>query len=117
MKIFYLLLVVILILSFAGCAEIKPPGPDVLISPWSSMSNIRLGDRKEDVISRWGKPDEKNQIGVDELGVAREEWVYHGRYPMVPVDYQYVSKTKCLYFEGNILIRQETKSVPSPEKK
>ncbi|UCH12146.1 MAG: hypothetical protein JSW18_04840 [Candidatus Omnitrophota bacterium] len=119
MRQIYLFVSILAILTFflTGCAEIEPPGPDVLISPWSSMPNIRLGDTKEDVISRWGEPDEKNEIGVDELGVAKEEWVYYGRYPMVPVDYQYVSKTKYLYFEGNILIRQETKSAPSPEKK
>lgn len=117
MKIFYLSLIMVLIFSVSGCAEIEPPTPDVLISPWSSMPNIRLGDTKEDIISRWGEPDKINRIGVDELGVAKEEWVYHGRYPMVPVDYQYVSKTKYLYFEGNIMVRQETKSVPSPGKK
>ena len=116
-KLPYVSLIFTFILFIAGCAEIKPPGPDVLISPWSSMPNIRSGDTKEDVISRWGEPDEKNQIGVDELGVAKEEWVYYGRYPMVPVDYRYVSKTKCLYFEGNILVRQETKSAPPHEKK
>ncbi len=100
-----------------GCAEIEPPTPDKIISPWSSMPNIRLGDTKNDVLSRWGEPDERNQIGVDELGVAKEQWVYYGRYPMAPIDYQYVSKTKCLYFEGNTLVRQETKDAPSPVKK
>ena len=108
----FLVSFVILVLSLAGCAEIEPPGPDVIISP-----NLRLGDTQQEVISRWGKPDEINKLGVDELGIAKEEWVYYGRYPMVPIDYQYVSKTKYLYFEGNILVRQETKSAPPPAEK
>ncbi len=114
----YIYLIILTItLSCTGCAEIEPPSPEKILSPWSSMPNIRLGNTKEDVLSRWGEPDETNQIGADELGVAKEEWVYYGRYPMAPVDYQYVSKTKYRYFEGNILVRQETKPTPQPSKK
>lgn len=117
MKIFVSVVASVVFLFLAGCAEIEPPTPEKIISPWSSMPNIRLGDTKEDVVSRWGEPDEKKEIGVDELGVAKEEWAYYGRYPlMAPVDYQYLSKTKYLYFEGNILVRQETKSTPYPKK-
>lgn len=116
MKRLYLVLSIMLIYSLSGCAEIEPPNPEAIISPWSSMPNIRLGDTKEDVLSRWGEPDEKRQVGVDELGVAKEQWLYYGRYPMVPVDYQYVSKTKHLYFEGNILVRQEAKAPPPPHR-
>ncbi|MFH0732923.1 MAG: hypothetical protein V2A72_08445 [Candidatus Omnitrophota bacterium] len=112
MKQFISVFIIMLISAIAGCAEITPPSPEAIISPWSSMPNIRLGDTKEDVISRWGEPDEKNEIGVDELGVSKQEWVYYGRYPVAIVDYQYLSKTKYLYFEGNILVRQETKSTP-----
>lgn len=111
-----LFLFLLLILFIAGCAEIQPPNPiDVIASPFSSATNTRTGDTKDDVVSRWGEPDEKNDMGVDELGVKKEEWIYYGRYPMAPVDYQYLSKTKYLYFEGNILVRQETKSVPRPK--
>ncbi len=111
------MLAIVFTLFLTGCAEIEPPTPDAIISPWSSMPNIRLGNTKEEVISRWGKPDTINKLGVDELGVAKEKWIYYGRYPMVPVDYQYVSRTKYLYFEVNILVRQETKSAPQPAKR
>jgi len=117
MRLFYLFLGIMLALFLTGCAEIKPPSPEAIISPWSAMPTIRLGNTKEDVINRWGEPDEINEIGVDELGVPKAEWVYYGRYPMTPVDYQYLSRTKYLYFEGNILVRQETKPAPPPVKK
>ena len=47
-------------------------------------------------------------LGLDELGNPKEEWIYQARFPGVPVDYGYVSKTKHLFFEGENLIRWET---------
>lgn len=110
-----LLLTAVFVLFLTGCAGIEPPSPKALLTPWSSTPSTRLGDSKEKILSKWGEPDEINNIGVDELGNAKEEWVYRGRYPTAPVDYKYLSKTKYLYFEGNNLVGEETKSIQQPQ--
>ncbi|MBN1406046.1 MAG: hypothetical protein JW946_05965 [Candidatus Omnitrophica bacterium] len=116
MKKIMILSIPLVIFFISGCAEIQPPNPvDIITSPFGSATDSHIGDNKDDVISRWGEPDEKNEIGVDEIGVKKEQWVYYGRYPMAPVDYRYISKTKYLYFEGNALVRQETKPGPQPK--
>lgn len=115
MKIYIVLLACIIFL--VGCAEIEPPSPEKLITPWNVMISIRTGNTKELVISKWGEPDKKNQIGVDEFGTIKEEWVYYGKYPMAPIDDQYLSKNRYLYFEGNILVRQEVRPLSETQGK
>ena len=64
-----------------------------------------LGTHKAEVLEAWGRPDYVVAKGADELGSPREEWIYHGRVPGLPVDYEYVSRTKHLFFEGDSLVR------------
>ena len=86
----------------AGCAEITPPNPiDVIKNPMGK--DVRIGETKDEIIAKWGEPDRITPMGFSNLGAEKEEWVYIGRYPSVPLDYKYVSKTKYLYFEGNVL--------------
>lgn len=102
--LFFILLSIFII----GCAEIEPPGPEKILAPWSGVSPVQLGESKDSVRSKWGEPDEIRQLGADELGLIREEWVYFGRYPEVPIDYKYLSKTKRLIFTGESLTGYET---------
>ena len=97
------LVIGVLILVFlAGCAGITPPNPvDVIRNPMGK--DVRIGETKGEIIAKWGEPDRRTPMGFSKFGAEKEEWVYIGRYPSVPLDYKYVSKTKYLYFEGNVL--------------
>lgn len=90
-----------------GCAEIEPPSPKQILAPWSGVPPVRLGETKDSVRDKWGEPDEIRQLGADDVGLIKEEWVYRGRYPDVPVDYKYLSKTKSLIFTGESLTAYE----------
>jgi hypothetical protein len=101
-----------------GCAEIEPPSPDRILAPWSGVPPVRLGESKDSVLDKWGEPDEIRQIGTDDIGLIKEEWIYYGRYPEVPVDYKYLSKDKRLIFTGESLTGYETESgkIESPSR-
>jgi len=95
-----------------GCAEIEPPSPEKILAPWSGVPTARLGESKDSIKDKWGEPDEIRQLGTDEIGLAKEEWLYRGRYPDVPVDYKYLSKTKKLIFTGDNLTAYEIGEKP-----
>ena len=99
---------IMLCIFLIGCAEIEPPSPDKILAPWSGVSPVQLGESKDSVRDKWGEPDKINLLGADEVGLVREEWVYRGRYTDVPVDYQYLSKTKSLIFTGESLTGYKT---------
>lgn len=94
---------------FSGCAGIDPPGPDRILAPWAGTPAVRIGESKDSVRDKWGEPDEINGLGTDSVGLVKEEWVYFGRYPSIPVDRMYLSKTKRLMFTGNSVTGYEPK--------
>jgi len=97
---------VLLLLFVTGCAEITPPNPvDVITHPFGQKPPVRIGTTKDEVKAKWGSPDRVISLGAAKLGAAREEWVYYGQVPGIPLDYKYLSKTKHLYFEGNVLTK------------
>ena len=100
----------------AGCADFVTPTPqEALQKPFGTGAPFTLGTRKAKILESWGNPDHVIQTGSDELGNTREEWIYHGRLPGVPIDYEYVSRTKYLYFEGENLVRWKTEETPKTE--
>lgn len=100
----------------SGCGEFHALSPEeVLTHPFGTQAPFPLGASKRRVLADWGEPDEVIGRGVDELGNTREEWIYVGRLPAVPVDYGYVSQTKHLFFEGENLVRWKTAEVSSAE--
>ena len=104
------------IISF-GCAEIEVPTPkDVVTHPFGTKTSIR-GWTKEEVKMKWGEPDEIISLEPDRWGNPQEKWVYHGRYPNIPVDYKYLSKTYYFYFTGKTLMKFTSESEESQEKK
>jgi hypothetical protein len=66
------------------------------------------------VLEAWGKPDYVVAHGSDELGNVKEEWIYHGRVQGLPIDYEYVSRNKRLFFEGENLTRCATDEKNAP---
>ncbi len=89
----------------SGCAEIKPPTPKEIMYQPLGKSPLRMGMTKEKIKSLWGKPDVVRVLKSDAQGMIREEWVYRGRYPNLPINVDYLSETQHLFFDGENLVR------------
>ena len=99
-----LFLIFVLLLSLTGCADITPPTPkDIIKRPLGTVS-VKVGMTKGEVRELWGEPDQINYVeDKEKWGGGRTEWVYTGRYSAIPIDADYLSKTKKLYFDGENL--------------
>lgn len=93
------------LLYLTGCAEISPPAPEDLIRQPLGESPLRIGMTKEKVKSIWGEPDVIRVIETDVQGMVKEEWIYRGRYPGLPINVDYLSETQHLFFDGNNLVK------------
>ena len=115
----FLFLMIAMVFFFpAGCSEIKTPtAGEVVTHPFGTATPFPRGTPRAEVLEAWGKPDIVIPHGTDELGNAREEWIYRGRIQSLPIDYEYVSRTKHLFFDGNNLTRWSTEEPVSPEQK
>lgn len=100
---YFLLLTTILM----GCAEIKPPGPKEIMRQPLGESPLRVGMTKEKIKSLWGKPDIVRVLGSDAQGMMKEEWIYRGRYPNLPINIDFLSETQSLLFDGDHLVKFE----------
>ena len=108
MRTLTLFLIPILLLLFAGCADIEPPMPKDIITRPLGPDSVKIGMTKDKVKELWGEPDQINYVEDEKKwGGSREEWVYTGKLSMIPVDADYLSKTKKLYFDGNHLTNIE----------
>jgi len=104
-KICYLVLVGFFLIALFGCSDFKEFHiRDALTRPWDTKPPLSVGVTKEEVRADWGEPDIINQLPPATWGTDKEEWIYWGRYPNVPIDYMYLSQTKHLIFEGNVLV-------------
>lgn len=102
----------------SGCSEFQAPtAKEVLTHPLGTGAPFVRGTTKAEVLDDWGPPDHVIPQGVDELGNVREEWIYHGRVQALPIDYEYVSRTKRLFFEGENLVNWKTDEPDGPEPK
>jgi hypothetical protein len=88
-----------------GCAEIEPPGPKEIMRQPLGESPLRMGMSKERVKSLWGDPDLIKVLESDAQGMIREEWIYRGRYPHLPINIDYLSESQHLIFDGNNLVK------------
>jgi hypothetical protein len=101
---------ILLTVLISGCAGLEAPNPERFVPPWSGANALRLGDKKDYVISQWGEPDTINQIGVDEVGLVKEEWIYSaGKLPVIEVEPRMLVKGQNLIFTGNTLTGYEKK--------
>ena len=109
------LLCVMAVLSLAGCSEIQSPtAGEAITHPFGTAAPFPRGTLKAKILETWGTPDVVIPHGSDELGNPREEWIYHGRIQSLPIDYEYVSRTKHLFFEGENLTRWTTEEPVPP---
>lgn len=87
--------------AVSGCGDfVSPTGKYAVSHPWSTGTPISRGTSKAEVLESWGPPDAVIPRGVDELGIAKEEWVYQAKADL-PIDYRYLSKTKRILFSGD----------------
>ncbi len=99
----YILTLCIAALFLTGCAGIEAPSPERLMPPWNGASPLHLGESKDMVMDKWGEPDYIRQIGVDDVGLVREEWVYDNRYPILEIENDMLTRSQSLIFTGNAL--------------
>jgi hypothetical protein len=94
----------VLLSVLTGCAGLEAPTPERFIPPWSGASALHLGDSKDYVRDQWGDPESINHLGVDEVGLEREEWIYSGRkLPVIEIEPKMLVKGENLIFTGRAL--------------
>lgn len=86
-----------------GCGDfLAPTGRYAITHPWDAGPPISRGTSKAEVLAKWGPPDAVIPLGLDELGIFKEEWIYQARAD-VPIDIRYLSKTKRILFAGDFV--------------
>lgn len=103
-------------LFLSGCSEVKTPTiQEALTHPFGTGAPFSLGTKKAEIREAWGEPSSMIPHGIDELGNVREEWIYHGWLPGLPIDHEYIARTKHLFFEGDNLVNWKTEAPPAPQ--
>ena len=102
-------------LVLCGCADTEmPTAKQALERPFGTGDPFTKGTTKAEVLDAWGQPAHINFLGVDELGNTREEWLYKGWISGIPIDQEYLSRNKHLFFEGDNMVRCVTDPKDSP---
>ena len=96
--LFFLL---VLVVCFSGCAEIEVPGTKSVLAEPLGEPTVKIGMTKNKVLDLYGDPDMKRQVTSAEWENSREEWLYRGRYPSLPVGAGYLTNDLYLYFDGD----------------
>ena len=92
----------------AGCAGIEPPTPDEMMKRPLGKSSLKVGMTKDQVESMWGKPDEIRSVeNKEKWKGSRVLWVYRAKASGIPLDVDYLSNTRKLYFDGDNLTNIE----------
>ena len=92
-----------------GCSMLEsiPSPADVMKYPLGKTT-LKVGMTKQEVEFKWGKPDSISTVEDKKRWPdPREMWVYHPQTAAIPIDADYLSKTRKLYFDGNYLTDQE----------
>lgn len=98
-----------LIFVLFGCAEIDPPGPREILTRPFGKGPLRIGMTKEEILSIWGKPDTMSSLESASPGVIKEEWIYRGLYPSLPISVGHLSESQYLIFDGKHLVKHYRK--------
>lgn len=100
------LAIIIIALSVTGygCTLIEAiPKPDDVLKYPLGKTDLKIGMTKHEVESKWGKPDEIRTIDdKNRWKDPREMWVYRAQ-TGIPIDADYLSRTRKLYFDGHYL--------------
>ena len=99
----FLIIITLSVMSY-GCTLIEAiPQPDNILKYPLGKTDLRIGMTKNEVEAKWGKPDEIRTVeDKARWKDAREIWVYHAQ-TGIPIDADYLSKTRKLYFDGSHL--------------
>lgn len=102
------LLSVFCVFMLWGCSDFENPTKGLSVeSVVGGGASLTKGMSKDDVLEKWGRPDDKKQMGETRWGAPIERWTYYAWFPSVPVNYRYVSKGRRLFFEGDALVSWE----------
>ena len=100
------LLIVIIALAITGygCTLIEAiPKPEEVLKYPLGKTDLKIGMTKQEVESRWGKPDSISKVqDLARWKDEREMWAYHAQ-TGIPIDADYLSKSRKLYFDGSHL--------------
>ncbi len=100
--------------ALGGCSSFQVPTvQEAITHPLGTGAPFTLGTSKAEIREEWGGPAGIIPHGVDELGNVREEWIYHGWLPGLPIDHEYISRTKHLFFEGDNLVGWKAEAPPA----
>lgn len=92
-----------------GCSMLEsiPNAEDVMKYPLGKTT-LKVGMTKQEVESKWGKPDSVSVVeDLKRWPDPREMWIYNPQTSSIPIDADYLSNTRKLYFDGNRLTDQE----------
>jgi hypothetical protein len=102
MKPYNICYAVLLLILSSGCADIKTPTANYVIThPLSTKTMVTQGTTKEEVLEKWGEPSFIEYMGFDDMGFKKEAWTYKPWFPDTPLDYRHFSRAKCIYFTGD----------------
>jgi hypothetical protein len=109
-KGFAMLVTVLALTLFSyGCSMLESiPNPEDVIKYPLGKTTLRIGMTKQEVEFKWGKPDSVSTVeDKNRWPNPREMWVYQPQTSSIPIDADYLSKARSLYFDGNYLTDQE----------
>ena len=100
-KKLFLIVVLFAAVAIVGCADVKTPTAGyVLTHPLGTKTMVVSGTAKDEVLEKWGEPDQIIETGYDEQGLKKETWVYNAWMPYTPVDFRHLSEGKKIFFVG-----------------
>ena len=109
-KVFMIPIAVFVLAVFAyGCSMLESiPSPGEVMKYPLGKTTLKIGMTKQEVEFKWGKPDSISTVEDKKRWPdPREMWVYQPQTSSIPIDADYLSKTRKLYFDGNYLTDQE----------
>lgn len=90
-----------LVLLLCGCADIKVPTTYYAVThPLSTKTMVAQGVSKDEVIEKWGEPNQIKNLGYDDTGLKKEAWIYNAWFHNAPLDFRHFSRKKGIYFTG-----------------
>jgi len=103
LKITTFILIISAVIVLGGCADIELPTPQQVIKHPIGTNSVKIGMTKDRVRELWGGPDKINYVHIKEGKDARmrELWYYKSFAGIIPLNADYLSKSKYLYFDGN----------------
>lgn len=103
-RITILAIIALLMITVCGCTLIEViPKPEQILKYPLGKTDLKIGMTKSEVEVKWGKPDEKRTVeDKNRWKDPREMWVYRAQ-TGIPIDADYLSKTRKLYFDGSYL--------------